>query len=124
MKRLLTATLFATSIWSVSARAQYEPRYDRDDYYRDRGNLFERVRFDLDRIQAASYWNDGDRHRINKVREELGEFQRSGNHHELNDAIGALQKVVNDNRMPLRDREALAADLTGMRDFRARMGWN
>jgi len=129
MKRFLTATLLGASLVSVAAYAQYQPPYgyrysDRDDYRRYRGgDLFERVRADLDRVEGASYWNDGDRHRINKVREELGEFQRSGSHDELNDAIGALQKVVNDNRMPPRDREMLAGDLYQMRDFRARMGW-
>jgi hypothetical protein len=122
MRRLMTATLFASSIWSAGARAQYQPPYGYRDY--GGGDLFDRVEADLDRVAAASYWNSGDRHRINKVREELGEFQRGGRRHELNDAIGALQKVVNDNRMPPRDREILASDLNQMRDFRARMGWH
>ena len=127
MRKFLTATLLGASLVCAVASAQtpYGYRdYDRNDYGRYRGDLFERVRADLDRVEAASYWNEGDRHRINKVREELGDFQRSGSHHELNDAIGALQRVVNDNRMPPRDREMLASDLYQMRDFRARMGWH
>ncbi|HUA22005.1 MAG TPA: hypothetical protein VMB25_24845 [Bryobacteraceae bacterium] len=122
MRRLLTATLFASSIWSVGASAQYAPAYGYRDY--NRGDLFDRVQADLDRVESASYWNGGDRHRIDKVRGEVGEFQRGGRRHALNDAIGALQKVVNDNRMPPRDREILAGDLNQMRDYRARMGWH
>ncbi len=129
MRRLLTAALLGAGLVSMAAYAQYQPRYgyrdyDRDDYYRHRDDVFERVRADLDRVESASYWNGGDRHRIDKVREELGEFQRSGSRHELNDAIGALQKVVNDNRMPPPDREMLAGDLYQLRDFRTRMGWH
>ncbi len=130
MGRLWIAALLGASLVSGVALAQYQPPYgyrgyDRDDYGRRyRGDLFERVRADLDRVEAADYWNGGDRHRLNKVREELGEFQRSGSHHELNDAIGALQRVVNDNRMPPQDREMLAGDLYQMRDFRARMWWH
>jgi hypothetical protein len=133
MKRLLTMTLLGSSVLLLAggvANAQYQPRYgdrdyDRDDGYRNRGgDVFDQVRYDLERVATNAYWNSGDRHRIDKVREELGEFQRSGNRHELNDAIGALQKVVNDNRISFREREMLAGDLDRMRDFRARMGWH
>jgi hypothetical protein len=126
MKPLLTVTLLGASLFGVAANAQYQPRYGDRDYDRDdryRADLFERVRADLDRAASYAYWNEGDRHRIGKVREELGEFQRSGSRHELNDAIGALQKVVNDNRISPRDRDVLADDLYRMRDYRARMGW-
>jgi len=97
--------------------------YDRGDYDRYRGDLFSRVRADLERAQANSGWNGGDRHRFDKVREELSEFQRSGNKHELNDTISALQKVVNDNRLAYRDRDILAQDLYQLREFRSRNGW-
>jgi hypothetical protein len=111
----------------ASAQPQYSPygdRYDgRSDYNRNRGDTFARLRADLERAEANSYWNGGDRHRFNKVREELGEFQRSGNRHELNDTISALQRVVNDNRLAYRDRDVLAQDLYQLRDFRARNGW-
>ena len=101
-------------------RSQY---YDRGDYNRNRGDLFGRVRADLERAEANSNWNGGDRRRFAKVREELSEFQRSGSRHELNDAISALQHVVSDNRLAYRDRDILAQDLYQMRDFRARNGW-
>ena len=114
---------------AMAANAQYYPgsRYDqRERYYegyRGGGDLFGRVRADLERAEANSGWNGGDRRRFAKVREELGEFQRSGNRHELNDAISALQHVVDNNRLAYRDRDMLAQDLYMLRDFRARNGW-
>lgn len=124
---LAIATLLAgASLATAQYQRPYGDRYyghDRDDYYRGPGDLFGRVRADLDRAESASYWNGGDRRRFAKVREELNEFQRSGSRRELNDAIGALQHVVNDNRLSYRDRDVLAQDLYQLRDFRARNGW-
>jgi hypothetical protein len=118
----------------ASAQPQYYPgppsvdRYsDRGPYYgryeRNPGDLFKRLRSDIERAEANSNWNGGDRRRFNKVREELGEFQRSGNRHELNDTISALQHVVNSNRLVYGDREVLGRDLYQLQDFRARNGW-
>src|SRR5579864_2829320 len=125
MRQLLIVAI--ASLIAASAQAQYRPYsdhyYDRDNYNRNPGDLFGRVRSDLERAEANSNWNGGDRHRFAKVREELGEFQRSGSKHELNDTISALQKVVNDNRLAYRDRDILAQDLYQLRDFRARNGW-
>jgi hypothetical protein len=104
------------------ARGQYYG-YGRDAYNRNPGDLFGRVRSDLERAEANSNWGGGDRRRFNKVREELSEFQRSGNRHELNDTISALQHVVDSNRLAYRDRDVLAQDLYQLRDFRARNGW-
>lgn len=132
MNRLLAGILMGSTVLTLAASAQYGPppgpgRYyerDRDDYYRrGRGDLFGAVRADIDRAESNSYSNGGDRHRFNKVREELAEFQRTGRPHELNDAISALQRVVNDNRMSFRDRDILASDLSALREFRARNGW-
>ncbi len=121
--------LLGLLLLSLTASAQYQyPRgdgryYDRGDYSRNGGDVFGRVRSDLDRAEASSYPNGGDRRRFDKVREELNEFQRSGNRRELNEAISALQKVVDHNRLAYRDRDVLAGDLYRMRDLRARNGW-
>ena len=125
MRQLLIVAI--ASLIAASAQAQYRPYsdhyYDRDNYNRNPGDLFGRVRSDLERAEANSNWNGGDRHRFAKVREELGEFQRSGSKHELNDTISALQHVVDSNRLAYRDRDILAQDLYMLRDFRARNGW-
>lgn len=128
MRRLLVLSL-AGAFLVLTASAQYYPRRDgrypdRDDYGRNRGGgPFERVRADLYRAESASYPNGGDRHRFDKVREELNEFARTGRPGELNEAISALQKVVNKNRLSYQDRDVLNQDLYQLRDFRARQGW-
>jgi hypothetical protein len=122
MRRLLVLSL-AGSLLALTASAQYYPRRG-DGRYSDRGGgPFDRVRADLDRAESASYPNGGDRHRFDKVREELNDFQRSGNRSELNEAISTLQKVVNKNRLSYQDRDVLNQDLYQLRDFRARQGW-
>ena len=125
MRQLLIVAV--ASLIAATAQAQYRPYsdhyYDRDNYNRNPGDLFGRVRSDLERAEANSNWNGGDRRRFAKVREELGEFQRSGSKHELNDTISALQHVVDSNRLAYRDRDMLAQDLGMLRDFRARNGW-
>lgn len=89
------------------------------------GGLFDRVRADLDRAESSYFSSGGDHRRLNRVREELSEFQSKWangryDRHELDEAIGALQKVVNDNRLNYRDRSVLQDDLYRLRDFRAR----
>ena len=125
--------LLGLLLLSLAASAQYQyqyprdPRgdgryYDRGDHYRG-GDVVGRLRSDLDRAEASSYANGGDRRRFDRVREELREFQRSGSRRDLNDTISALQKVVDHNRLSYRDRDMLANDLYQMRDFRGRNGW-
>lgn len=95
---------------------------------RDAGRgLFDRVRNDLNRAESDSdrYGHGGDRRRLNKVREELGEFEGKWargrfDRHELDDVIKNLQRVVKDNPLHSRDRDALRSDLDQLRDFRAR----
>ena len=118
-------------------RARHEEYYGRDEdgYHRDRdewyrgqnwrGQLFERVRQDLDHVQLATFPSGGDQFRLANTRQELDELQSklaAGRYdeRELDDVIRALQRVVQDNRMPARDRDVLADDLDRLRDFRAR----
>ena len=123
----LLPVLALASLLAAGAQAQYRPYgdryYGRDAYNRNPGDLFGRVRADIERAEANSNWNGGDRRRFNKVREELSEFQRTGKRGELNDTISALQHVVDSNRLAYRDRDVLAQDLYHLRDFRARNGW-
>jgi uncharacterized protein YfkK (UPF0435 family) len=101
---------------------------DRDDWYRGqnwRGQLFQRVREDLDHVQSATFPFGGDQFRLASTRHELDELQSklaAGRYdeRELDDVIGALQRVVQDNRMSGRDRDVLADDLNRLRDFRTR----
>jgi len=118
-------------------RARHEEYYrrdedlyhrDRDDWYRGqnwRGQLFQRVREDLDHVRLATFPSGGDQFRLASTRQELDELQSklaAGRYdeRELDDVIGALQRVVQDNRMTARDRDVLADDLNRLRDFHAR----
>ena len=143
MRNFLVKTLVGSSLLLVSltARAQYPPRYD-DPYRSDRGydngyqhrgwvvtRSLNRLRADLDRADAntvpfVSDFN-GDRERISRARQELSEFQQSWSAREFNarqvdGAIYALQRVLDQNHLTDRNRSMLASDLAWMRDFRDR----
>lgn len=145
MRHLLATVLLGSGLLAgvLSAQTQYDGRYDRryDGRYNDRGrvegdygryggdryrggDVFDRLRRDLDRAESHSYGRGSDHRRFNKVRQEMGEFQNKWargrfDRHELDDVIGALKRVVNDNRIDPRDRDALANDMYQLREFRA-----
>jgi hypothetical protein len=105
----------------------------RDTFFRDqrwKARLFERVRDDLDRVQASTFPVSRDEFRIAKTKQELNELQSklaAGRYDqpELDDAISSLQKVVDSNKLSPRDREMLADDLNRMRDYREHHeNWN
>jgi hypothetical protein len=114
------------------AQAQYGPRYG-DGYSnygqretREQSWIFDRVRADLDRAEASTFPFSGDRNRIERARVELNELQSSWNSGEINgrefnDAVMALQRVVDVNRLSDRSRDFLAGDLNRLRDMRARL---
>ena len=101
---------------------------DRDTYFRGqnwRGQLFQRVRQDVEYLQSVTYPSGGDQWRLARTLQELDELQgklAAGRYDEqqLDEVIGALQRVVQDNRLSRRDRGLLADDLDRLRDFRAR----
>jgi hypothetical protein len=108
---------------------------DQDAYYRDREqwfrgeswrrSLFDRVRNDLEHVRSVTYPRGGDEYRLERTQQELNELQgklAAGRYdeRELDDVIGAMQRVLQDNRLSRRDRDLLADDLDRLRDFRAR----
>ncbi len=106
-------------------RDRDEERYHRDDRGAQwwQGRMFERVRADLDHIQAVTIPFSGDQYRLNKVKQELNELQAkmAENRYDqgpLEDVISAMQRVVSDNHLSGRDREMLNDDLNRLRSFR------
>ena len=106
---------------------------DPDAYYRDRdawfrgqnwrGQLFQRVRQDVEYVQSVTFPGGGDQWRLAKTLEELDELQGklaagSYDQDELDEVVAALQTVVRDNRLSFRDRDLLTNDLYRLRDFR------
>jgi len=113
---------------------RYDER-DRDSFYRGReefyrgqgwrGRIFQRVREDLEHVQAETYPRGGDQWRLQRTQRELDELQSmwaNGRYddRQLDDVINALQRVLNDNRMSRRNRDVLSDDLSRLRDFRER----
>jgi hypothetical protein len=101
---------------------------DRDDRFRGedwRQRFFERIREDLDHVQSGAFPFGADQYRLARTRQELDELQSklaAGRYdqRELDEVIGALDRVVRDNRLSRGDRDVLADDLNRLRDFRAR----
>jgi hypothetical protein len=117
--------LFGTPAFSQD-RDRDEDRYHREDrgegYWA--GHLFDRVRADIDHIQAMTPVFSTDEFRLARAKQELSELQRSAaagkfdGDRDLDDVISALQRVVSDNRMPARDRDLLSDDLNRLREFK------
>jgi hypothetical protein len=105
--------------------AQYPGQYP-DSHYREFREPLDRVRGDLDRAAGDMYYLTGsERHRFDKAREQIAEFQYKWerghlDRGELDRVIGDLQHVVDKNRLEERDRRVLVDDLYKLRDFRAR----
>jgi hypothetical protein len=129
MRQLLIKSLVGSSLllFCLSAQAQ-APRYqyyDRIDFQNGQ-TLFHQVRADIDRAQRDIYsdFDGGAQYRFERVRGELSELQRQWDENDysprqVDNVIGALQRVLTDNRLLLRDRDMLASDLSQLRDFRA-----
>lgn len=126
MQGMLGAGLLLMTASGVFAQ-NWGPR-DRDDYgYGERrgSDLFDRVRRDLDWAQSHAYGRSGDR--FDHARKELWDFQRAWQRgrfdkHELDEAIGAVQSVVDHTPLPGRDMRVLQDDLAAMRNFRYEVG--
>jgi outer membrane biogenesis lipoprotein LolB len=100
---------------------------DRDERYREgdrwRQRLFWHVREDLEHVQTATFPVGRDQFRIQRTKQELNEMQDKlargiYDERELNDVIGALSRVVADNRLSPRDRDVLNDDLRRLREYR------
>jgi hypothetical protein len=114
VRRICSILSIASTLLSVSAFAQYTPQ--------DRA-LFDRARMDLDRASAYPYASRADRKRFDEARRDLFDFESrfdQGRYekHELDEAIGRIQRIVDANSLDPRDRGALAQDLRRMRDYR------
>ena len=129
MRNLLLRSIAGTGLllFGLTATAQYPPRrvytYQDQDDTNYRGRMLDRMRGDLNRVQADTFPFSADRYRLNRAREEVSEFQSqwaAGNFNvrELDEAIGALQRVVDMNNLSYRDRDLLVADLNRLRDIR------
>ena len=119
-----TAALLILGI-ATAAQAQdwYAQREERFREERWRAHLFSEVRTDLDHVQSVTF-SGRDEYRIVRTKEELNDLQADLAAHrfdsaKLDDVIGGLQRVVDDNRMSGRDRDILNDDLQRLKDYQA-----
>ena len=106
--------------------SQQEQRYHengRDDSWW-RGRMFQRVREDLDHVQAVTFPFSADQYRVSRTKQELNELQgklEAGRYDqpELDRTIQGLERVLSNNNLSARDRDMLQDDLRRLRDFRA-----
>jgi hypothetical protein len=119
MKRLLLGAALAAGLVSFGIQGFSQ---ERDEGYW-RGRLFDRVRADLDTVQAHTPVFSGGEFRLTRAKEQLNQLQKDASEgrfvdRDLDDVIGTIQRVVADNRMPEPDRMMLNDDLNRLRDFR------
>ena len=118
MNRMMIGIAFLT--FSALAQAQWGPQDEPADRV---SALVDRVHADLNRGYGVWNLRGGDRNRLNHADHELREFathwQRGkfdkGN---LDDAIGAVQHVLDNNRLSGRERDALWQDVEQLRGMR------
>ena len=134
MKHILLRAVAGSGLLLFGLAASAQPPRDRDDdhwrEYREnerfyRGHLFERVRTDLDRLEDKTFPISGDRARLVRTKQELNELQTKFNEgrydaREMDEVMDAMNRVVSNNRLSDRDRDALQDDLARLREFRER----
>jgi hypothetical protein len=116
----------------LAANAQYHPREDRYAQIQDEreamshDHVFDRVRTDLDRVDAMALPFSGDRDRVAFARQQVNECQRvlaSGGYDRqmFSDTVAAVQRVADINHLSDRTRTYLTDDIAGLRDLQARL---
>jgi len=123
MKRFLRANGIALALLSLAplAHAQFGP----ENRYRpsEVSALVDRVHEDLNHAYGVWHFSDSDRDRLNNAEKQLREFSEKwskakfdkGN---LNSAIDAIQHVLDNNRLPQEQRDALSDDVAQLRRMR------
>jgi hypothetical protein len=97
---------------------------NRDSFYHGewRMRMFDRVRDDLDHVQASAF-SGSDQYRISRTKDQLSSLQSeltAGRYDQpqLDDVIASLNRVIADNHLSARERDILTDDLNRMRDYR------
>src|SRR5579884_3021532 len=124
MKQLLTASLLIASFGAAATLAQAQERWWGEYPPRRVSAVIHRVHDDLNRGYGSGWhFNGHDRDRLNHAEHELGEFAEKWERgrfdkDELDDAIGSIQHVVDNNHMSGPERDALWRDLEALRHMR------
>jgi hypothetical protein len=122
MHRSITAIVIAAALTFGSlAYSQFGPenRYGPGQV----SGLIDRVHEDLNHAYGVWHFSDADRDRLNKAEKQLREFAQKWSkakfdRGELDDAIGAVQHVLDNNRLPVENRDSLSDDVARLREMR------
>jgi hypothetical protein len=123
MHRLYFAVVTAAIVMLclAPAYAQFDgvPRYDAHSV----SALVDRVHSDLDHAYGVFHFSSGDRGRLNHAEKGLREFAQKwadGRFDKgmLDDSISSIQHVLDNNKLPPRDRDALSDDVSQLRNMR------
>jgi hypothetical protein len=123
MNRFSTVGLIAGMLLACgsAAYAQFDggPRYDAHSVTA----LVDRVHSDLDHAYSVWHFSNDDRDRLNHAEKELREFAQTWEKGKfdvgrLDDSIGSIQHVLDNNKLPESDRAALSEDVTQLHRMR------
>ena len=127
MKHIFAGALLAASFLTIGAFAQEGPgRYGPNNMYAPDSvsATIDRVHQDLNRSYEGGWVFTGrDRSRLDSAEKQLRDFARKWykgrfDKGELDDAIAAIQHVLDNNHMPPRDRATLDVDVNQLRAMR------
>lgn len=120
-KKILAFAILAIAASGLMLHAQFGPR----ELYRPEAvsALVDRVHEDLNHGYEVWHLRNSDRDRLTHAEHQLRDFARAWNRgkfskDELDEAIGAVQHVLDNNRMTGRERDALWSDVEQLRRMR------
>jgi|SRR5579862_2520712 len=114
-----------TGVVSLALATLAQAQFGRDERYRPEAvsALIDRVHEDLNRGYRAWHLAEGDRDRLTHAEHQLRDFARHWHDGrfdkgDLDDAIGAIQHVLDNNHLSGRERDALWNDVGELRGMR------
>jgi hypothetical protein len=131
MKRILFGTAILTGMAMLSGTYAFAQAPDEEYHREQRGDaywanrLFDRVRADLDHVQAMVPTFSGEQFGLAKAKRDLNELQANAaagrfDDRNLDEVINALQRVENDRNLSERDRTMITDDMSRLRQYRER----
>ncbi len=121
MRFLYTLLLGTALTVGLSAQDRFGPeaKYDSSSVTA----LVDKVHTDLDRSYGRFHFSNSDRDRLNNAEKQLREFAKKWeggkfDKGQLDDAIGTIQHVLDENKLREEDRDALSDDVSQLRRMR------
>jgi hypothetical protein len=121
MKQLLLAVVASGLLFAGITRAQFAPgsKYEPTEVTA----LVDQVHTDLNHAYGVFKFSDGDRDRLNHAEKESREFAEKWakgkfDKDQLDDVIGSIQHVLDNNKLPIDARDAISKDVTQLRNMR------